>query len=533
MADKVISFPVSCKGGLDETSTIRELQSKPGFATVLYNFEVSQDGGYRRVNGYQKLGTLGKTPDVTETPILGMHIHSGGYVICKGSNVYFTYGDDLYVTLNKTGATTGKTKVQMDALTTEPRSSTARYNFESFSKGTETTLVGVSKGDNPMHITIEGSSFLDNLFQYKELTLTQGSLTGAQYLEKYKDQLVIAGMDQAPTEIYYSDILKPDDFEGANAGAIGFNDVVTGLKMFREILYVFCKNSIHKVSGLETGSPQRQQVTGQLGCVNGDSIQEVAGDLVFLGPDGLRTLSATERIADVNLSTLSQNIQGRLRRLIHDIDSFDISSTVIRNKAQYRMFLRPKIEGLSHSPSAFSMYMSNDGLVQFSELGGFDVTAIHSGYVGTEELVVSGSSKGDIYFHDQGNDQDGTEINFLYETPSFDMGDNTITKNILKVITRLKPEGVADFNMALVYDYQAAGHHSPPAYSMSPVDAPTVYGTGKYGSASYGVSRYSTLNTLTEGSGKVLAIRIFPSGLKCDPFALQGFDLQFIPSGNL
>ena len=102
----MLSFPVSCAGGLDETSTTRELQSKPGFATHLYNFEITQDGGYRRVNGFEKLGTLGKTPDITVSEVLGARIHNNGYIICKAGDLYFTYDGDEFVQLNKIGATT-------------------------------------------------------------------------------------------------------------------------------------------------------------------------------------------------------------------------------------------------------------------------------------------------------------------------------------------------------------------------------------------------------------------------------------------
>ena len=537
MADKMLSFPVSCAGGLDETSTTRELQSKPGFATHLYNFEITQDGGYRRVNGFEKLGTLGKTPDITVSEVLGARIHNNGYIICKAGDLYFTYDGDEFVQLNKIGATTAKTDIEMNALSVDTRTTQGFYNFERFALGTSSTLVAVCPGDNPVIMSVEGTQMDNTTFTFKEITISSGSLSGASHLVKYKDQLVISGMDTAPTEIYYSDILSPDDFEGANAGTIGFNDEVTGIKMFREILYVFCRNSIHKVSGLETGSPQRQAVTSQLGCVDGNSIQELAGDLVFLGPDGLRTLSATERISDINLSTMSDNVQGRLRRVVKEIDEYDTQSCVIRNKSQYRIFFKSTTLGSSRPPLSFVMFVGRgkqgEITTAFSELGGFDIAVIDAGYIGITETVISGDTKGNIYFHDKGSKQDGVEINFLYETPSFDLGDSATVKYIHKVITRIKPEGVADFNMSLVYDYRDPGSYSPPSYSITPVDAPPLYGTGTYGTTTYGLSRLPAIETLTEGSGKTVAIKIFPSGLECDPFSIQGFDLRFIPAGKL
>jgi hypothetical protein len=40
-----------------------------------------------------------------------------------------------------------------------------------------------------------------------------------------------------------------------------------------------------------------------------------AGDIIFLGPDGLRTVAGTERIGDVELGTLSRPVQPLLKIL--------------------------------------------------------------------------------------------------------------------------------------------------------------------------------------------------------------------------
>ena len=50
-------------------------------------------------------------------------------------------------------------------------------------------------------------------------------------------------------------------------------------------------------------------MTRNIGCVNGQTIQEFAGDLIFLAPDGLRTVAGTARIGDVELGTISTNVQ--------------------------------------------------------------------------------------------------------------------------------------------------------------------------------------------------------------------------------
>ena len=49
-------YTVACSGGLVKATNQIELLKTPGVATDLRNFEVSIKGGYRRINGYSKLG---------------------------------------------------------------------------------------------------------------------------------------------------------------------------------------------------------------------------------------------------------------------------------------------------------------------------------------------------------------------------------------------------------------------------------------------------------------------------------------------
>ena len=48
---------ITVQGGLDLISSSHALFRTPGAATKLQNFESSTTGGYRRISGYQKLGT--------------------------------------------------------------------------------------------------------------------------------------------------------------------------------------------------------------------------------------------------------------------------------------------------------------------------------------------------------------------------------------------------------------------------------------------------------------------------------------------
>ena len=67
-------YTVACAGGLVKASNQIDLLKTPGVATDLSNFEVSIEGGYRRINGFSRLGA-GSAAQVVVALILFMGLY--------------------------------------------------------------------------------------------------------------------------------------------------------------------------------------------------------------------------------------------------------------------------------------------------------------------------------------------------------------------------------------------------------------------------------------------------------------------------
>ena len=92
-----------------------------------------------------------------------------------------------------------------------------------------------------------------------------------------------AGKSTTPEELVFSAPFDEDDFTSGNgAGSIRVDDTITGIKVFRDSLFIFCENRIFKLVGNTSSDFQMIPVTRNIGCLNGDTIQEFAGDLIFL-----------------------------------------------------------------------------------------------------------------------------------------------------------------------------------------------------------------------------------------------------------
>ena len=125
------------------------------------------------------------------------------------------------------------------------------------------------------------------------------------------------------------------DFQTSNgAGTIKLIVNITALFPFRDALFIFCEERIFKLTGSTLADFAVQPVTREIGCLNGFTVQEFAGDIVFLGPDGLRTVAGTERIGDVELGTISSNVQKRFQELT-DVDEFDKCSYTRQDAVSY------------------------------------------------------------------------------------------------------------------------------------------------------------------------------------------------------
>ena len=235
-----------------------------------------------------------------------------------GSSVMVARGEKIF------SATPGGSWTERDS----GRTSAGTYTFERFNFDNNDKII-VADGNNAP--TVFNSSFTAT-------DVSAGSVSGAKFVASFRDHMFYAGMSSTPQEMVFSKPFDEDDFSGGSgSGSIAVDDTITGLKVFRDNLIIFCENRIFKLAGSSASDFAIQDITRNIGCVNGQTIQEFAGDLIFLGPDGLRTIAGTARIGDVELGTISANVQPLFADNISSSGKF--TSLVIPNKTQYRIFL--------------------------------------------------------------------------------------------------------------------------------------------------------------------------------------------------
>jgi len=476
-----------CAGGLvTNVDPLTQASAMSGSAIRMINYEPSLSGGYRRISGYlNDYGTVAGTGS-----ILGVNVNANindGIFACRKPSSGYNY---LHKWNNSTTSWDAVTSAGTPNMTNVSRVRFINYNWSS-----ESMLL--TDGVNPAAV-YDGTT-------YTALTHANAP-TNPKYSEEFASHVFLAG-DSADTQIlHFSAPLNAVDFSPANgSGVINVGYKITAIKRFRNELYIFGANSIKKLVGNSIADFQLQSVTSNLGCVAPDSVVEFGGDLLFLGPDGIRPISGTDRIGDVELAPVSKEIQDIFDRYYLSEEVSDVSIAVIQKKSQFRFFF--KNDSSLSLIGAIRKSQGKQSIFEYSQLIGIEANCVASGYIGQFEHVIHGDTAGKVHRQERGVSFAGGDIFSLYQTPYYYMEDPEVRKNIYDINTYMKSEGTTEVFVGVSYDYDDINTNNPTTYDFSTQGAAALYGTAIYGSGDiYDGNPSPKKQTSISGSGKSVSI---------------------------
>ena len=524
-------FP--CKGGLNVNLNQLEMLSQPGFATRLRNFEVDPDGGYRRVDGFTQFGDTNPNSDEV---ILGMTVYADGVIVCSGTGIFFSVdGEDAWLQLNRASVSgSGDNYSTFTGRSLAARTSQGRCTFALYEGTSDYGELVICDGVNePFLFQMTGTGGLTSrTFFAKEITVS--GTTGPAVGVIHDKHLVVSGASTAKNTIFYSGTNDIDDFTSSGSGSIVIEDGVVGLASFRSDLIIFCKNSIHKLVNINDSSNVAVvPITTNVGCISGGSIQEIGGDLLFLSPDGVRTVAGTARIGDVELGSVSRQIQSLVSDIASD-SAFIITSGVLRSKSQYRLFYSKNTESPTIARGIIGTLTSNG--FAWSETLGIQALGFVSGLDkdGVEQ-VYHGDKDGYIYNHLSGNSFSNAgsarNIDAVYQTPDFDFGDVGTRKTLKYARVSFSPEGAVEPSFRVRYDYEDPQIPQPEPFAVTTIALPAIFGTSAFNAVTFGATSDPMERITLEGSGNTCSFRITSDDQK-SAYAVNGLYIDYMPSGR-
>jgi len=572
-------FPFICEGGL--VSNRSTFIMKAGEALQLENFEPDVEGGYRRISGFKKhIRSVVPVTSTSDEAVLLVTFFNNNIIAARGEKIFSSASTDLgtgpasAITSGTTMSGSGTVIVKNTSGFNSSGSFVINSEEFTYTGKTATTFTGVTRSTNSTSAAAHSASsdsarnvisetwtvrdtgrtnaskYSFERFNYDggdKIILVDGvnapvvlntslattdvstsSVAGANVIASYREHMFYAGMSGTPQELVFSVPFDEDNFtSGTGSGSVKVDDTIVGLKVFRDSLFIFCENRIFKLTGSSLANFSITPVTRNIGCINGKTIQEFAGDLIFLGPDGLRTVAGTQNIGDVNLGTISSNVQSIFDDNILDSGSFE--SVIIPEKTQYRLFFS-KSAGLETRTQGIICVLkqqeNGQQAYEFSEVKGIKPSCTDSFIEQGNILVLHGGFDGFIYRQEEGNDFDGVAINAKYRSSDLTMNDPGIRKHMQRVIVNFKPESSIDADLFVRYDYESAESSRPAAYPLDSSDIAGIYGISTYGGPTYGGASQPLVRQAVEGSGFAVALRVNDGGLTA-PYSLKGFQLEF------
>ena len=565
----------NCEGGLVLNRSSFLMQ--PGEALVLENFEPDVEGGYRRMNGFRRYVNhiVPHTASINEK-VIGVAKFGNKVIACRGEKIFsaastelsfaitaaatmsgsgtiivdsvagfatsgtlqidselFTYtGVDSASKPNEftgvtrssasTTATAHVTKVTVSSTWTEidtGRTNASKYRFERFNYNGDEKLICVDEVNAPVIFNLALSA----------TDVSTASVAGSKFVASFKSHMFYAGKSTTSEELIFSVPFDEDNFtSGDGAGSIRVDDTITGLKVFRDSLIIFCENRIFKLTGSSSSDFAIIPVTRNIGCINGDTIQEFGGDLVFLGPDGLRTVAATAKIGDTELGTISKSVQSIFDKNIKDSALFE--SVVIPDKTQYRIFFTKDGEADSIT-RGITCVMKQDRF-EFSEMRGIKPSCTDTFVQAGDVIVLHGDFTGYVHRQDKGNTFDGTPVLGKYRSSDLSFGDTGIRKHMQRVIINYKPESAVDAELLVRYDNENADSTRPAPYSLDSNQVAAQFGLAVFSTADgavrfvFGGASQPLIRQPVEGSGFSVVLRINDGG-ESAPYSLKGFQLEY------
>jgi len=505
--DRWESQIIICDGGLDlSVDALTQGTQLPGSARVLQNYEAALEGGYRRISGFTKVDSNTVTGD-SNAPILACFASGGGgfYAVRVNSGDYQVHestgsGWSQVSSTARNGAVTKARFIEYSLnerviLLTDGANPAWKYNFSS-----ETTINGT------------------------------GAPTDPTFAAFWKNRLCLIEDDQ----LYLS---APNDdtvFSGSGAIQINVGDQTVGLKTFRDQLYVFCENRIYKLVGNTSLDFVLQPVTESIGCIDGDTIQEVGGDLIFLAPDGLRSIAGTENIGDVDIALLSRKIQPLVRDLLNRTTITTYSSLPVRKKSQYRLLINDSsING--EVAEGFIGKIDNalqGGLeYQWSTTSGIHAYSAASNYDNGVEVALFGHpTDGYVYQLESGNDFDSTNIQAVYTAPQLTFEDATLRKVLQKATVYTQAEGDSEIQLAVRFDFEDPDVQQPASVTLDTSGSFSKYGTAVYGTDAYSGVEFPVFKKNLIGGGFTAAFRYSSDGGA--PHRIDSYQIEFAKKGR-
>ena len=386
----------SFAGGINSYLGVRQI--KDNESPDMTNCDFVGKGGIGNREGYLEIGS----PATYTSGIKGMgSLHTSSYhqllaFKSDGANVVLSHSTDGGAWTNVTATTFSN--INIDGC----------QAASSFYVGNGTDVMKHWNGSAWNTTTNGTKGFYPTYYNQRIWVVDETNPDRINFSGQYSEQLLTGG----------SLVNKLGDFSDATAGWISFKygsgAEVTGLKVFKDALYVFLRDSIYKISPASTANTFTiTQVTNSVGCVAHRTIRQVEEDLYFAGDDGVYSVGEIANYVSVRTTNKSAKIQ----KVFENLTSSNKAKLCgVYHNFKYHLFY--SLYGTSND-SCIAYDIRYQGWVDWRNMPASDAV-LYLDSTNNLKAYFGHPTNSEVYKMYTGSDDNGTAIQSTWFSKSFD-----------------------------------------------------------------------------------------------------------------
>ncbi len=342
-------------------------------------------------------------------------------------------------------------------------------------------------------------------------------------VDSFKDHLFLA---YPYGQLQSSDLGSPMTYT-TTAALFGIGAEITGISSLRGVLLgVFARNLIKKLSGSSSLDWVMEDHTTDTGAMEG-SVQDIAGNAIFLDDKGLTTLQATQNFGDFEPAIMSKNVRTTLQAKFTHV----VGSRMAKETNQYRLYfddgqalrcsimsgnpvLTPKdvaftISEYDHVPTCFAAGIMADGR--------------EHNFMGTED--------GYVMEEDAGTSFDGASIVYSLFLPYNHFKSPDVEKNFHKMSAEFLSTDFVSVNFRQLFNYDN-GLYRHGGTSLMDIDAiGGAFDLDAFDTVQMDRARVVQVDSDLDGIGSNMALIVFFESGFVRPVTLQGLLIYYSRAG--
>jgi hypothetical protein len=410
-------------------------------------------------------------------------------------------------------------------------------------------FTGLEAGVVPSYSTFDdlliiGSSSTSDVPRSWDQTTAQnlaGTPPRFSFSVAHKNRQWAAGVYSAPSRLYYSVNLDPEDWVGATSGSIDIDpndgDMIVGLYSYKNDLFVFKgpnKLSIHRITGSAPADFARTTFITGISAAWHTAIAPFGDDVCFMSPYGsVHGLKATSAFGDYNNAFLSYPIATYLRDEINNNRHRFFTAVNNANRGQVWFGITPS--GQSTNTRTLLMdyrFLSQDERYprwSYMDTRAYASLAMVRDNTTSRPRVMSGGYDGNVYRHDQeGRTDNGIAIPMNVTTPALTYGEEWLLKNMSDVAVSIQAKNDNNVTLSIVPDAQPTQVATVTQGAVGGVFDTALFDTAVFGGATY-VPRFFGL----ENAGDFRAVQYgFSDTINNSDLEIHSFMSKITPSGE-